>query len=166
MARLAKRETPVVEPVGKGEPVDVFGPIDRAFERMFGAWMTSLPFRRPVATARQWLADAFIPVDEFHKDGYLVVRAEIPGIDPDKDVELTVSEGMLHLCVERREEEQVEEEHYVRHEMHYGSFERSLPLPEGVSESEVEAAYKDGILEIRIPEGHPAEVTKIAISKK
>ena len=166
MARLAKREAPVVEPTERFEPADVFGPIDRAFERMFGAWMTSLPFRRPMATARQWLADAFIPVDEFHQNGYLVVKAEIPGIDPEKDVELTVSDGMLHMCVERRQEDDVEDESYVRHEMHYGSFERNLPLPEGVSETDVEATYTNGILEIRIPEGHPAEVKKIAISKK
>ncbi len=165
MARLEKREAPVPVSTSKVEPIDVFGPIDRVFDRMFGAWLTSLPLRHPMATARQWLSDAFIPVDEYHQDGVLVVRAEIPGIDPEKDVDLTVSEGMLHISVERREEQAVEEDNYVRQELHYGSFERTLPLPEGVSEADVKAAYKDGILEIRIPEGQPVKATKIAISK-
>lgn len=166
MARLAKREAPVAEPTTKPEPMDMFGPVDRAFERMFGAWLTSLPLRHPMTTAKQWLADAFIPVDEYHQDGVLVIRAEIPGIDPEKDVDLTVSEGMLHISVERREEEAVEGELYVRKELHYGSFQRSLPLPEGVSEADVKAAYKDGILEIRIPSGPPVQAAKIAISRE
>jgi HSP20 family protein len=165
MARLAKHQVPVVEPTTRTEPVDLFGPIDRAFDRMFGVWLTGLPLRHPVAAARQWMADAFIPVDEFHQDGSLVIRAEVPGIDPDKDVELTVSKGLLHISVDRHEDETVKEEHYIRQEMRYGAFERTIPLPKGVSESDVKATYHDGILEIRVPQGEPDDVAKVPISK-
>jgi len=104
-------------------------------------------------------------VEEFEENGQLVVRAEMPGIDPDKDVEITVSDGMLCIEAERREEEKTEEKGFVRHELSYGSFTRTLPLPDGVTESDITASYKDGILEIRIPAPEPAPATKISISK-
>jgi len=161
MTRLAKRETRNVEPVEVVKPMDLFGPIDRTFERMFDMWPSS---RWPMTTFREWLPDSFIKVDEFRQDGSLVIRAELPGIDPDKDVELTVSDGTLHITAERHQEEKVEKEGYVRQELQYGSFERALPLPEGVSESEVTASYKDGILEIRVPTPQPEPAKKIPIS--
>ena len=111
MARLMKGEPPVVRPTEYVEPLDMFGNVDRAFERMFEMLPTIVPMRWPV---RPWATESLIPVDEYYQDGSLVIRAEIPGIDPDKDVELTVAGGMLHIQVERREEEKVEEEHYVR----------------------------------------------------
>ncbi|HLY83002.1 MAG TPA: Hsp20/alpha crystallin family protein [Acidimicrobiales bacterium] len=162
MALLAKRETPAVGPAGS---LDVFGGVDRAFERMFDRWPTFLPLGWPVATTTHWLTKGYIPVNEFYQDGSLVIRAEIPGIDPEKDVELTVTGGMLHIKAERREEEKVEEEHYLRREIHRGSFERTLTLPEGVTEADVTATYKDGILEIVVPKAEIEPAKKIAISK-
>jgi HSP20 family protein len=94
-----------------------------------------------------------------------VVRAELPGIDPDEDVELTVTDGMLHIEAERREEEETEDKGYVRRELRYGSFSRSLPLPEGATEADITATYKDGILEIRVPAPQPPPAKKIPVSK-
>jgi HSP20 family protein len=162
MALLVKRETPAVRPA---ESPDVFGSLDRAFERMFDRWPTFLPLHGPVATTKHWLAESYIPVNEYFQDGSFVIRAEIPGIDPEKDVELTVTGGMLHIKAERREEEKVEEEHYLRREIHHGSFERALPLPEGVTEADVTATYKDGMLEIVVPKAEIEPAKKIAISK-
>lgn len=152
MAGLLKREN---------KPVDVF---DR-FDRMFDEWMKGLPFRRPAPLGREWTGEDIIRVDEYREDGNLVVRAAIPGIDPDKDVELTVSDGMLHIEAERHEEREIEEKGYLRHEIRTGSFSRSLPLPESVSESDVSASYKDGILEIHVPSPEPTPPKKIAVSK-
>ncbi len=164
MARLAKQESHTAARSDVAETPEVFGPIDRTFERMFDLWPTLVPFRRPMSMARHWFADAFIPVDEYHEDGTLVIRASLPGIDPDKDVELTVSDGMLHIVAERREEETVEKRGYVRRELQHGSFERTLPLPEGVTESDVKATYKDGILEVRVPAPEHGDVKRIPIS--
>lgn len=150
MARMVRRDGHSVEPAEVMDPMDVFGSIDRTFEHLFDLW-PMLPLRRSMRTAREWLADSFIRVDEFHDDGALVIRAELPGIDPDKDVELTVSDGMLHISAERHEEVKVEKRAYVRQEMHHGSFERVLPLPDGVTEPDITASYRDGILEIRVP---------------
>jgi HSP20 family protein len=107
----------------------------------------------------RWFDDLFgdaagqqlIKVEEFTKDGTLVIRAELPGIDPEKDVEITVEGGMLNITAERREETEKTERDFHRRELRYGSFARGIPLPEGVDEKAVEASYKDGILEVRVP---------------
>jgi HSP20 family protein len=95
--------------------------------------------------------DSDMKVEEFRDGDMLVVRAEMPGIDPDKDVEITVSDHMLHLRAERRSETRTEDKKGYRSEFHYGSFSRSVRLPAGAGEDDVEASYNDGILEVRIP---------------
>ncbi len=92
-----------------------------------------------------------LKVEEFQEGGQLVVRAEMPGIDPDKDVEITVSDHVLHLRAERRSESRTEDKKGYRSEFRYGSFSRSLHLPTGATEDDVKATYADGILEVRIP---------------
>src|SRR5437870_1212958 len=67
-------------------------------------------------------------VDVFARQGDLVVRAELPGIDPEKDVDITVEDGMLTIRGERRHEQRSEDENYYRFESSYGSFQRSVPL--------------------------------------
>jgi HSP20 family protein len=114
---------------------------------------------------RWWGAEDLIRVEEYREDGTLVIRADLPGIDPDTDVELTVSDGVLRIEAERREEEKKEGKGYVRQELRYGSLSRSLPLPEGVTEADIAATYKDGVLEIRVPEPKRGPAKKIAISK-
>jgi HSP20 family protein len=151
---LLKRDTKPIEPM-----------FDH-FENMLDDWMKSLAFRRPSMFGREWMAEELIRVDEYQENGNLVVRAELPGIDPDRDVELTVTEGMLHIRAERREEEQSEEKGYVRRELRYGSFSRTLGLPEGVTEADIDATYKDGMLEIRVPAPEVKPARKIPISKK
>jgi len=120
-------------------------------------------FRRPVLL---WPGEgAGVHVEEFREDGTLVVRAELAGIDPDKDVEISVSDHTLHIEAERREEEKKEGRDYVRQEFRYGSFVRDLPLPSGASEGDVKATYKDGILEVRVPMPEAKPLTKIPIAK-
>lgn len=154
MPGLMKRE-----PRGEREAPDIFG----RFDQLFDEWARMMPFRR-------WSEPVdLIRVAEYRKDGALVVRADLPGIDPDKDVELTVSDGILRIEAERREEEKQEGKGYLRREVRYGSMSRSLPLPEGVTEADITATYKDGVLEVRIPEPKQEEAKKearkIAINK-
>jgi HSP20 family protein len=77
----------------------------------------------------------------------------MPGIDPDKDVELSIDDNVLTIRGERREENK--DKH--RHEFHYGAFSRTIPLPHDVKAEQVTATYVDGVLEVRVPartEGH------------
>jgi HSP20 family protein len=140
-----------------------FGVFDR-FDQLFDDWMKVLPLPRPMLFGR-WLAEDVIHVDEFRENGTVVIRAELPGIDPDKDVEVTVADGMLTIEAERHEDKKVEDKGYLRRELRHGSFTRILPLPTKVTEADIKADYKDGILEIRVPAPKTAPAKKIRIGK-
>ena len=138
------------------------------FNRMFEEWARSLPMRRLSGPGWSWPGEDLIRVDHYRDGNTDVIRAELPGIDPDKDVQITVSDGMLRIDAERRLEKKTEDKGYARHELHYGSLTRTLPLPEGVAESDIKAVYKDGILEIRVPVPErptESEPKKIAVTK-
>lgn len=142
--------------------VDVF----ERFDRLFDDWARMLPFRRPGVVGRPSLGDDAIRVEERRDKDAIVVRAEIPGVDPEHDIELTVADGTLHLEAERREEkEEKDKAGYTRRELRYGTFSRSLPLPAGVTEADVSATYKDGILEVRIPAPEHRPTQRVEIKK-
>lgn len=111
--------------------------------------------------------DEWIRLEEVVNDHTLTIRAEMPGIDPDKDVEITVSDGVLSIRAERRAEHLEETKNRRRSEFRYGSFHRSMRVPKGVSGKDIAAAYKDGILTITVPMPSSAgtEVEKIAVSR-
>lgn len=95
----------------------------------------------------------------------VVIKAELPGIDP-ADVDIEVTDGVLTIKGERKAEEEREGEGWLVRESSYGSFERSLVLPEGVTAEEISASYNDGILEIHVPKALEAakpKTTRIAI---
>ncbi|HLV90140.1 MAG: Hsp20/alpha crystallin family protein [Acidimicrobiales bacterium] len=108
-------------------------------------------------------------MDVTRTDGELVVTAELPGIDPEKDVEVTVDEGVLTIRGEKTEETEVsEDDRYVR-ERRFGKFERRIPVPEGVTPDAVTAEYDKGVLtvKVRLPEEtEPAEPAKIKVTVK
>lgn len=142
---------------------DMVTPFSR-LDRLFDEWFRTLPMRR---FGLEPPGEELIRVDEFREGDTQVIRAELPGIDPDEDVELTVADGMLRIEAQRRTEEKTEEKGYTRQELRYGSFTRTLPMPEGASEADIKATYRDGILEIRVPIVEPtvSEPTKISIKK-
>ncbi|MGE5288621.1 MAG: Hsp20/alpha crystallin family protein [Micromonosporaceae bacterium] len=85
-------------------------------------------------------------LEDYVEDGHYVVRAELPGLDPEKQVEVTVSNGVLTIHAERHEE--TETKH--RSEFYYGVFSRHVPLPEGADENDITATYDKGVLEITV----------------
>ncbi|MCZ4278712.1 MAG: Hsp20/alpha crystallin family protein [Rhodococcus sp. (in: high G+C Gram-positive bacteria)] len=88
-----------------------------------------------------------IRVEEHLDKGRYTLRAELPGMDPDKDVDISVRDGQLTITAERTEERR----EGTRSEFHYGSFYRSMPLPVGAQEDEIDASYTDGVLSITMP---------------
>jgi HSP20 family molecular chaperone IbpA len=102
-------------------------------------------FEEPFLTLRPYLAQA-IRVEDFIEADHYVVRAELPGIDPAKDVEVMLGAGYLTIHAERHDK--TEGKH--RSEFRYGSFTRSLPLPPNADEDDVNASYHDGILTISV----------------
>ncbi|MGO4804909.1 Hsp20/alpha crystallin family protein [Arthrobacter sp. 2MCAF15] len=92
-----------------------------------------------------------IKIEQFQEGSTLVVRAEVPGIDPDQDVDVSVSEGMLHIAVQREEKSEHKSKAGYRSEFRYGRSVRSIALPQGAKEEDITATYKDGVLEVRAP---------------
>lgn len=87
-----------------------------------------------------------IRIEEFLEGDTYVVRAELPGVDPAKDVTVTYADGELRLNVVRT----TEQKDRTHSEFHYGSFYRSVPLPAGAREDTIAAEYADGILTIKV----------------
>ncbi|GAA3766406.1 Hsp20/alpha crystallin family protein [Salinactinospora qingdaonensis] len=100
-------------------------------------------FENPFAAFPQM---AGMRVEDFIREGRYIVRAELPGVDPEKDVNVTVSHGTLTITAEREEETRERR----RTEFHYGSFSRTIALPNDADEDDVSANYSNGILEVSI----------------
>lgn len=115
----------------------------------------------------EMFSDVSIRVEEFEENGTHVIRAEAPGINPDKDVDLSISEGRVHLTVRRSKEEHSKDAKQHRDEFQYGSFTRVLTLPSTASIDKVSAHYENGVLEVRIPlDGAKQKAQQIPITKK
>jgi len=106
---------------------------------------------RPVFDARLMRLE-----DEITKDGRYEVRAEMPGVDPAKDVDITVHEGRLTIKAERTEKS----ESKGRSEFSYGSFERTVTLPQGADEDDIKASYDKGILTVSVGVSEPKKTEK------
>lgn len=101
--------------------------------------------------------DRFVPaVDVTTRGDDLIVKVELPGIDLDKDVDISVEGDALHISGKRTAEREEEKGGYHFREMRYGSFERIFPLPEGAGADAVSAEYRDGILEVKVAGGAKA----------
>ena len=109
----------------------------------------------PLAGLRPFFDNHWIRLEEETKDGRYEARAELPGLDPANDIDITVRDGQLSIKAERAEKS----ESNGRSEFTYGSFTRSVPLPEGANEVDISASYGKGILTISVPvpEAEPAE---------
>jgi HSP20 family protein len=95
-------------------------------------------------------------IDVIKKEGELVLRADLPGVMPD-EIRVEVEDGVLTVSGEHEEKSEEKKERYLRRERRYGSFSRSMALPEGVKSDDIEANTSDGVLELRIPVPAPKE---------
>jgi HSP20 family protein len=101
-------------------------------------WMDS-----PMTMFRPLLGQG-MRMEDFVRDGHYVVRAELPGVNPEKEVDVSVNDGILSIRAERKEEE-IDKTHS---EFRYGVFSRRIALPPGADEEHVQASYNKGILEV------------------
>ena len=101
-------------------------------------------------------------VDTYEKDDAIIVNAELPGVKKD-DISIDVKNNILTISGERKDEEDVNEDNFFRKERFYGKFQRSFTLPENVDPDQVDAAYKDGVLEVKIPKTEESSAKKIEI---
>lgn len=124
-------------------PFDLTNGVDDMVRRTFGDFGSSLLAGRSGSWAPA--LDVYTEGDELH------VRLEIPGIDPDQDVQIEVQGGVLQITGERKRQEVREGEGWYRREMSHGRFERHIGLPEGTDPEALRASYDAGILDISVP---------------
>jgi HSP20 family protein len=117
------------------------------------------------ASEEEWaLGGSWAPsVDIYEQEGNLVLKAELPGIDP-KDVDVRVENNVLTLQGERKLDSEVKRESYHRVERSYGAFSRSFTLPTVVDTDKIKAEFKDGLLRLVLPKKEEAKPKQIAIS--
>jgi HSP20 family protein len=108
-----------------------------------------------LASLRSFFDGNLMRLEDETKDGHYEVRAELPGVDPTDDIEVTVCDGQLTIKAERTQTS----ESNGHSEFTYGSFVRTVPLPAGADEDDINATYDRGILTVSVPlaEDHPTE---------
>src|SRR5579863_6418938 len=134
----------------------------REFDRLFRGAFGPAAVGEEEASTRTWAP----PVDIFENGDNLVLKAELPGINPD-DVEIRVEDNTLYLKGERKFDNEVKEQNYHRVERTYGTFTRTFSLPNSIDSEKVAAEYKDGVLTLTMPKKEEAKpkTIKINVSK-
>jgi HSP20 family protein len=128
--------------------------LDQFFERKLAPWQ---------ASEGDLLEGAWTPlVDVCEDKDSILVRADLPGLKKE-EIDLSILGRTLTIKGEKKSETEVEEENYQRVERSYGLFQRTVELPAEVDEAKVEAAYKDGVLEVKLPKQEKVKGKKIAI---
>ena len=127
--------------------------IDRLFDRLSEGW----PFRGLGETGR-WMPS--VDVSETEKE--LMVRAELPGMDP-KEIDISLSGNVITIKGERKHEREEKKENFHLVERSSGSFSRSIQLPAEVQADKIQATYKDGILSISMPKTKVEAVKRIEV---
>jgi HSP20 family protein len=127
----------------------------RDIERLFGDFGMRTPVFDRFTTEMNWIPE----LEVFERDGRFIVRADLPGLKKD-DVKINIQDNLLILEGERKVEDEVKKDGFHRTERTYGSFFRSLPLPEGVELDKIQATFKDGVLEVAMPMQQPKKAMK------
>jgi HSP20 family protein len=125
--------------------------IERTFTRPRGEWLATI-FDYPA-------------IDMYESDGKIKIDVPLPGVKPE-EVELTITGNTLTLKGERKAKEEVKEDNYYYHEMHYGAFTRSVTLPETVDVKQPEASFENGVLTVSFPKLATVEPKRIEIKPK
>lgn len=157
-AVTGREETPktvtTTRPRRLGLP-DLLDEMDRFWE----TFMT-VPWRRTPGSSRLMPA-----LDVFEKDGKLHITAELPGMQ-DKDIDIELTDDVLTISGEKRDEREVKEDNYYRSERTFGSFRRQIALPPNADTDNVDATFKDGVLKIAVPvKASATSAKKIEVKK-
>ena len=141
-------------------PWKPFRELERMRREMDRLWDSFFEGRasRKVEEVAEW--SPTLDVSETKND--LVVKAEIPGIDP-KDIDISLANEMLTIKGEKKQEKEEKEENYHLVERSYGSFARTIRLPREVQSDKISASYKNGILKVTLPKSEEAKKKEIKI---
>ena len=145
-------------PLHEWSPATQAAKLDRDFEEILNHFMShDWGLRKPASMAYHPPA-----LESFIDSNRLVVRADLPGVDP-KDVEIRAEEGILTIRGSRTAASEEEGRAFVHREIRYGSFERAISIPKGVKQEDMSAAYRNGVLELTILLKTVVEVRRVPL---
>lgn len=130
----------------------------REFDELFSDFFAS-PLVR--SEQRTW----YLPLDVIDAGSAYQVKAAVPGFKPE-DIEVTFQDKVLSIRAQRRSESEKKEGNYLRREMTFGNFARSVQLPGDVDPKAIKAGFENGILTIDIPKMQAPQPTKIPVTGK
>jgi HSP20 family protein len=145
-----------------GEPTSLLA-LRQEMDRLFDAFI-----REPFGALDwpRWRQEKLTPpVDIAESENEVTVRAELPGMDP-KDLDVQLVGNQLTLAGEKKDSSEQRGENYYHSETRFGSFRRSITLPEGIDSEHVEADYANGILTLRMKKTKPTQTKKIEVKVK
>jgi HSP20 family protein len=140
------------------EPVRELSSLQSDMNRLFNTFFDTTTGGNGGSAPRRWIP----AMDLVETDDHFVLKADLPGLT-DEDVKIDVEDDVLTVSGERKSEHEDKGEGYVRVERSYGSFRRSLTLPEGVDPEAVTASFDRGVLEVRIPKPEERKPRRVAI---
>ena len=124
--------------------------VDRLFDSFFGG--------ETQGAARRWVP----PMDLVESDDHFVLKADLPGLS-EGEVSIEIHDGTLSISGERKVEHEARERGFTRIERAFGSFNRSLTLPDGVDADAISAHFDRGVLEVKIPKPEQRKPRRVAI---
>ncbi len=141
------------------DPWRDFGTLQERINRMFDETMRALSPQEGEELER----GAWMPAVDIHEtDDEYVVKADLPGLKKE-DIQIDLKDSTLTLKGEKRFEEKVSKDNYIRTERAYGTFVRSFTLPHNVDSEKIKASYKDGVLELTLPKKEEAKPKQIKV---
>jgi HSP20 family protein len=163
MAKEVKETKPVVRRRAEMEPWR-FSDVERMFEDWFeDFWSRPFPrLSRPGFARLRPISLEAPALDVYEQKDDLIVKAEIPGLTKD-EIDISLEGNTLTIRGEKKKEEEVKEEDYYRCERTYGAFSRSIELPLAVHTDKVNATFKNGVLEIRLPKTEEAKKSVVKV---
>lgn len=150
------RELQVWKPFRELAPFREFDRMRREMDRLWDSFFE----RRPAKIEEE---GEFLPaLDLAETDNELVVKCEVPGLEP-KDIDISLSDGMLTIKGEKKQEREEKEADYHLVERSYGAFTRSIQLPKEVQGEKISASYKNGVLKVTLPKSEEAKKKEIKV---
>jgi len=140
------------------EPLREFSTLQNEMNRLFNTVFDAPSQGNGGSTLRRWMP----PMDLVETEDHFVLRADLPGLAED-DVKIELEDGTLTVSGERNAEHESKNEGYYRVERAFGSFSRSLTLPQGIDHEAVTANFDRGVLEVRIPKPEERKPRRIEI---
>jgi HSP20 family protein len=150
------RELTVWKPFGELAPFRDFERMRRDMDRLWESFFERGTLRGE--EAGEWLPS----LDVAETKNEIVVKAEVPGLEP-KDIDISLSDGLLTIKGEKKQEREEKEENYHLVERSYGSFTRSIRLPKEVQSDKINASYKNGVLKVVLPKSEEAKKKEVKI---